>query len=483
MADSPRLGAKIRALRRRESLSQVQLAERLGISASYLNLIEHNRRPLSAQLLIRLAQLFQLDLQAFAEDDQSQLVSDLYEAFGDPLFEGHDLTSTEVKELVGQSPQLARAVITLYQAYRTTRDSAESLAGNLGSSPGTTDVDRSNLPSEEVSDLIQRHQNYFPEIESAAEMLWRIARLDAHELYRGLSAYLDSVHGVRVRIEKDAQMGGAVRRYLPKEHVLELSEILAPRTRNFQLAHQIGLIDHADLFGRIAKDRGLTSDDARALCKVALANYFAGAVLMPYSPFWEAAKETRYDVELLGHRFRVSWEQACHRLTTLQRPGAEGVPFHLVRLDIAGNISKRFSASGFRFARFSGACPRWNEHAAFLTPGMVRTQLAQMPDGTTYFCVARTVRDDSGGYHAPHALHSVGLGCEVRFAKALVYAQGIDLGSPSGSVPIGVACRVCERKDCEQRAFPPLLQPLRVDENLRGRSFYVALEPKAGPLD
>jgi predicted transcriptional regulator/transcriptional regulator with XRE-family HTH domain len=479
MAESSKLGAKIRALRRKESLSQVQLAERLGISASYLNLIEHNRRPLSAQLLIRLAQLFQLDLQTFAEDDQGQLVSDLYEAFGDPLFEGHDLTSTEVKELVGQSPQLARAVITLYQAYRTTRDSAESLAGNLGHSMVTpTEVDRSNLPSEEVSDLIQRHQNYFPDIEGAAEMLWKIARLEPHDLYKTLAGYLDSVHGVRVRVEKDAQMGGAVRRYRPKEHVLELSEILPPRTRNFQLAHQIGLVDHADLFGRIAKDPGLTSEDARALAKVALANYFAGAVLMPYGPFQEAAEEVRYDIELLGHRFRASWEQVCHRLTTLQRPGAEGVPFHLVRIDIAGNISKRFSVSGFRFARFSGACPRWNEHAAFLTPGMVRTQLSQMPDGTTYFCVARTVRDDSGGYLAPHALHAVGLGCEVKHAKALVYAQGVDLGSLTGAVPIGVACRVCERLDCEQRAFPPLLQPLKVDENLRGRSFYVSVKPE-----
>jgi predicted transcriptional regulator len=195
---------------------------------------------------------------------------------------------------------------------------------------------------------------------------------------------------------------------------------------------------------------------------------------MPYAPFLEAAQDVRYDIELLGHRFRTSYEQVCHRLTTLSRPGAEGVPVHMVRIDVAGNISKRFSNSGFRFARFSGACPRWNEHAAFLTPSMVRVQLSEMPDGTRYFSVARTVRDNSGGFHAAHALHAVGIGCEVRYAKELVYADGIDLDTQSAN-PIGVACRVCERLDCEQRAFPPLLEPLRIDENRRGRSFYVTM--------
>ncbi len=470
MKDAPKLGSKIRALRRRENLTQFQLSERLGISPSYLNLIEHNRRPLPAQLLIQLAQLFNLDLAAFATDDDAQVVADLLEAFGDPMFEGFELTSGDVRELAQSSPQVAKAVLQLYQSFRNLRDSATSRALDL-----TSDLDsevRSSLPSEEVSDLIQKHLNYFPDVEDAAAMLWKIARLDANDIYQGLVAYLDSVHGIEVRIQKEQLMQGAVRRFLPKDHVLELSEVLAPRSRNFQLAHQIGLIDCSDIFNRIARDQLLTSDDSRALCRVAMANYFAGAVLMPYATFLEAGVDVRYDIELLGHRFRASFEQVCHRLTSLRRPGAEGVPFHMVRMDIAGNISKRFSASGFRFARFSGACPRWNEHAAFLTPNMVRVQLSRMHDGTMYFSVARTVRDNSGGFHAPHALHAVGIGCEIRYAKALVYSDGIDLERLAGSVPIGVACRVCERNDCEQRAFPRLLQPLKVDENLRGRSFY-----------
>lgn len=468
MADAPKLGSKIRALRRRENLTQVQLAQRLDISASYLNLIEHNRRPLSAHLLIQLAQMFHLDLQAFTVDDQAQMAGDLLEAFADPMFDPFELVQGDVREFANNYPALARATATLYQAYRLAKDSASALASSVDS-----DSEPVGMPSEEVSDLIQRHHNYFPDLEDAAEMLWRIARLDGNDMYRGLVEYLDSVHGIQVRVEKEANMGGHVRVFRPREHTLLLSEILAPRSRNFQLAHQIGLLDSSDVLNRISRDQALTSPESRSLCRVALANYFAGSVLMPYQPFLEAARDLAYDVELLGHRFRSSFEQVCHRLTTLRRPGQEAIPLHMVRIDVAGNISKRFSASGFRFARFSGACPRWNEHQAFLTPGMVRVQVSQMPDGTAYFSVARTVRDNSGGFTAPHALHAVGIGCEVRFAKALIYARGVDLESLTAAVPIGVACRMCERTDCEQRAFPPLLKPLVVDENRRARSFYV----------
>lgn len=475
MAQGMKLGGKVRGLRRREDLTQVQLAQRLGISASYLNLIEHNRRPLSAQLLIKLAQLFNFDIQTFAQDDEAQLVGDLLEAFGDPIFDAHSLVSSDVRELASQNPQISKAMLTLYKAYRGARTGAENLVSQV-----TNDLDGENpqlasLPSEEVSDLIQRHGNYFPDLEDAAGMLWKIARLDSQDMYRGLVSYLDQVHGIEVRITKEETLGQTVRKYDRDDHTLHLSEILAPRTRNFQLAHQIGLLDSSDILNRLAKDPQLSTDDARALCRVALANYFAGAVLMPYDAFKKATGALRYDIELLGHRFRTSFEQVCHRLTTLQRPGAAGIPFHLVRMDVAGNISKRFSASGFRFARFAGACPRWNEHAAFLTPDRVRIQISQMPDETAFFCVARTVRDNSGGFHAHHALHAVGIGCDLRFAGDLVYSEGIDLENAKASVPVGVACRVCERRNCEQRAFPRLMEPLRVDENVRGRSFYMDL--------
>jgi hypothetical protein len=216
----------------------------------------------------------------------------------------------------------------------------------------------------------------------------------------------------------------------------------------------------------------LSSPEARALLRVVLANYFAAAVLMPYDSILRAAADVRHDLELLAHRYQTSFEQVCHRLTTLHRPGAEGIPLHFIRIDIAGNITKRFSASGMRLPKFSGACPRWNVHDAFSTPGIFRIQRARMADGQVYFCVARTVQRASGGYHQPHVVHSIGVGCAISHARRIVYADGVDLDNLDGATPVGVTCRTCEQRDCEQRVFPSLSQPLNIDENLRGRAFY-----------
>ena len=198
----------------------------------------------------------------------------------------------------------------------------------------------------------------------------------------------------------------------------------------------------------------LSGQAARDMYRRALASYFAGALLMPYDEFLEAACALRYDIELLGRRFGVSFEQVCHRLTTLRRPGAEGVPFHFLRVDIAGNVSKRFSGSGLRIPRYGGTCPRWNVHGAFMRPGCIDRQLARLPDGTTYFCIAKTETKPGGGYRVPGSHYSIGVGCEVSFAAQLVYADGMDPGNPEIAVPVGVHCRLCERHDCAQRAYP-----------------------------
>jgi predicted transcriptional regulator/transcriptional regulator with XRE-family HTH domain len=477
MAGGAILGPKIRALRRRESMTQVQLAERLQISASYLNLIEHGRRTLSAPLLIKVAQVFQLDLRSLSGEDDARLAADLLEACGDPLFEGHELTTGEVRELAATAPAAARALLALYHAYRSARESADTLAAKMSEGDELAGIELSRLPSEEVNDLIQRHGNHFAELEEGAEMLWRSGLL-AGDLYEAMVSYLDEHHDVEVRIEKVGVMGNVARRYDPRRRQLTLSETLRRGSRNFQVAYVLGLLTQQGALDRLTGDPLLTSDESRALARVSLANYFAGAVLMPYQPFLDAARSERYDLEVLGNRFRTSFEQVCHRLTSLRRPGAEGVPFHFVRVDVAGNISKRFSASGLRFARFSGACPRWNVFAAFLTPGMLRTQISQMPDGTTYFWVARAMRKGVGGYHAPHTMFAIGLGCEARHAKDLVYADGVDLNNREAVVPVGITCRLCERLDCEQRAFPALQHPLKVDENVRGVSFYAPATPR-----
>ena len=315
---------------------------------------------------------------------------------------------------------------------------------------------------------IARQQNYFPALEEAANALHQACGLGSFNRYERLRQYLRREHAIQVDVVARSEV---LRRYDPARKRITISEVLPPRSRHFQLAHQIALITQGDLLDSLSRDAGLTPP-ARVLSRVALANYFASAVLMPYEPFLHAARAERFDIEVLGHRFRTSFEQVCHRLTTLRRPGQEGIPFHGIRVDIAGNISKRISASGIRFARFSGACPRWNVFRAFLTPGRIRLQLSQMPDGTTYFGLARTVRSDSGGFHTPSTLYAVGLGCHVRYAKDLVYADGVDLTNTQATVPIGVACRLCERTDCAQRAFPPVQQPVGINENTRGLSFY-----------
>jgi predicted transcriptional regulator/transcriptional regulator with XRE-family HTH domain len=467
-----RLGAKVRALRRRESLTQVQMAERLGISPSYLNLIESNRRPLPATLLIKLAQSFGIDINSFATDEDARLVADLTEAFADPLFEEEDITSVDVREMATASPAASRAVLSLYKAYQSSRVTADNLSSRLTQGDEIGSVDRSHLPNEEVSDFIQRQMNHFPELEAAAEELYQRGKLEPLDLYPGLVRYLEKHYGIAVHVARWGTMPNALRRFDAETKVLTLSELLPTRSRIFQLAHQMGLLTAKKQIDTIVHEARLTTEDSRSLARVALANYFGGAVLMPYGPFLQAAREERYDIDVLGRRFRVGFEQVCHRLTTMRRLGAEGVPLHMIRIDVAGNISKRFSGSGIRFARFSGACPRWNIFSAFLTPGMIRIQLSRMADGVPYFCLARTIQKDSGGYHAQQLVQAIGIGCQMQHAREMVYSDGIDLDNTDSYVPVGVTCRVCDRVDCEQRALPALGHPLSVDENVRRLSLY-----------
>ncbi|MEA2462463.1 MAG: family transcriptional regulator, fatty acid utilization regulator [Acidobacteriota bacterium] len=467
-----RLGTKVRALRRKEQLTQMQLAAKLEISPSYLNLIEHNQRPLPSHLLVKLAQAFRVDLVTFADDSHSRVAADLQEVFADPLLEEHAVTMNDVRELA-ENPAASRAILSLFHAYKSNAQSMRDLASQLYDGRSFQGLDPAHLPSEEASDVIQENLNYFPELEAAADEVARLASLDRTDFYRSLVVHLRAKHGIEVVLTPVHRDRGLYRRYDPETRTLHLSEVLPPWSRQFQVAHQLGLLEGAGVIDTIIErsQKNLNTPESVKLCRIALANYFAGALLMPYDDFYRIAGDVRYDIELLQHHYTASWEQVCHRLTTLRKPGAIGVSFHFVRVDIAGNISKRFSGTGIRFARFSGSCPRWDVHAAFLTPGRIRTQFSQMPDGTAYFCVARTIRK-SYGYASGDALMAVGIGCPVKDARKLVYADGYDLDNLEAAVPIGVTCRMCERANCEQRAFPPLQHGLKVDENVRGRSFY-----------
>ncbi|HYC04011.1 MAG TPA: short-chain fatty acyl-CoA regulator family protein [Azospirillaceae bacterium] len=470
------LGHKVRRLRRDLRLSQAQMAEMLSISASYLNLIEGNQRPLTVPLLLRLGQVFDVDLASFAEDDETRLVAGLREVFADPLFDGSDVKNQDMKELAAVAPTLGQAVVTLYRAYREARDDIQALAEKVADSDHLPVAQTQVFPQEEVGEFFQAHGNHFPELEIAAETLWIDGDLESGDLYGSLAAYLKRVHGVTAKVMPVEVMGPTVRRYDRHSKRVLVSEMLMPSGRTFQLAAQAGLMRCRELMQGIVERAGFGNEATRRLALVGLSSYFAGAVMMPYGRFLEAARNVRYDIEILENRFQASFEQVCHRLTTLQRPGAKGVPFFLMRVDSAGNVSKRFSAiTNFHFARFGGACPRWIVHNAFRTPRTIQAQLAQMPDGSLLFLLARTVAKSGGGWKVPPRVFALGLGCEVGQAQNLVYADGFDLSNAAAATPVGINCRLCPRLDCTQRAFPPLNHRMVFDENVRGLSSY--LEP------
>ncbi len=470
------IGGKLRRLRQERRLTQAQMATELEISASYLNLIESNRRPVTAKVLLRLADKFRIELAGLAPDDEERLTSELMEALSDPVFEEHDVKASDVRDLVSTLPSIGRVVLALCRS----RDRTNGAAADAGAALGDASADAGllGLPTEEVAEFIQQRSNHFPDLEQAADQLWLEHGLGLHTLHHDLIRVLNQRFAVQVEIVPANRMPGLLRNYNPMTRRLELSEMLPLSSRTFQLAHQIAFLGHRPTLERLASGGKLTSQASDALARSALANYFAAAVMMPYARFMEAARDTRHDVEVLQSRFNVSFEQVCHRLTTLRRPGQEGIPFHLIRVDIAGNISKRFSSSGIHIARFGAACPRWNVYDAFTTPGMIRVQVSEMPDGQTFFCLARTV--EAAGHVATGAglqrrqeKRAIALGCAIRHARDIVYSDGLHLEEKQIVTPIGTSCRTCPRTDCGERASPPLSHKLDVDENRRGYSAYM----------
>jgi predicted transcriptional regulator/DNA-binding XRE family transcriptional regulator len=470
------IGGKLRRLRQERRLTQTDMARELGISPSYLNLIESNRRPVTVRVLVQLADKLRVEIASLATDSDERLSSELMEALSDPIFEEHDVKASDVRELVATLPSLGHALLALYRSHHHGASAVTNpAAGTLDASsePGLT-----GLPTEEVTDFIEQRANHFEAIETAAEQLWHDNGIALHTLHHDLIRVLSQKLAVQVEIVPTARMPGLLRNYNPLTRRLELSEMLPLPSRTFQLAHQIAFLAHRPLLELLSAGGKFTSPASDALARSALANYFAAAVMMPYDRFIEAARATRHDIEVLQSRFGVSFEQVCHRLTTLRRSGSEGIPFHLIRVDIAGNISKRFSGSGIHIARFGAACPRWNVYDAFTTPGMIRVQVSAMPDGQTFFCLARTV-DASGrtgvrtGLQQRLKKRAIALGCAIHHARDIVYADGLDLEDKQIVTPIGVSCRTCPRTDCGERASPPLAHRLDVDENRRGYSPYM----------
>ena len=295
--------------------------------------------------------------------------------------------------------------------------------------------------------------------------------LTKREPHTALTERLKDKHDLSVRIVPIDIMPQMLRYYDRHSKRINLSELLRQSGRRFQLAFQIGMLEHRELIDDIVKTAALPGREAEGLMRTSLANYFAAATLMPYTRFLKEAESIKYDVDLLGHRFGTSFEQTAHRLTTLQKPEARGIPFFFVRIDVAGNVSKRFSAGRFHFSQFGGACPLWNIHECFQTPGTTISQMIQLPDETTYFSIAKMVSRSDGTYNAPAQKLAIGLGCDIAYAPRLTYARQYNLENPQPT-PIGVNCYLCERQHCRQRAHAPLNKTLSFDERARGMSLF-----------
>lgn len=515
MADSP-IGHRIRARRRELGRTQTALAAAAGISPSYLNLIEHDRRRVGGAVLRRLADALEIDPQTLSGASESRVLAELEQIGADPVVAGQGFTGEDAAQLLASAPNAAHALLTLYRAYqgalaqveemdeRLSRDpvlaeasyqiltlitSIRSSAEIMNDYPDLEAAQRSRFletvvsesatlsgvaqelfdvldaqaakrpfasPAHEVDDVIYYNANHFPGLEREAERLRPRLKARGSTLDAAILEELEQRHGITVARRPPSALPPRGHAYDARRRQLLLSEALTAASMRFQLARQLAWLEADGEIAAIARDERLTSEAARRRCRAALASYFAGALLFPYDAFLETAEAERYDVEVLGQRFAASFEQIAHRLTTLRRPEQEGVPFHFLRTDIAGNISKRFSASGLRLPHYGGACPRWVIHQAFLSPGQPVRQVARLQDGTGYLFVARADARPGNGFDTPYGMNAVMIGCDLAFAPRLVYADGLRL-RPEDGTPVGISCPLCPRTDCAQRASPQAL--------------------------
>src|SRR5476651_2222883 len=458
------VGPRFRRIRRQIGLTQTQMAKELNISPSYVNLIEQNQRPVTAQILLKMAEAYDVDLKDLAAADKDRFFAELNEVFSDPLFREIELPKQELLDFVNLCPDAANAVQRLYRAYIEARRGENTAASRFAGRDEAPNTDTN--PVERVRELIEENRNHFPAVETAAEQVRDELDVPSHDLFRALSERLRERHGILVRVRTVDVMRDWLRRYSPHRKQLSLSELLDDTGRIFQSAFQLALAEAGSLIDSIVAKSSKLDESARRLFRISLANYFAAAIIMPYTRFHEAAENLSYDIEPLGQRFGASFEQVCHRLTTLQRPNARGVPFFMLRVDNAGNVSKRFSSGSFPFSKFGGTCPLWNVHATFDTPDRLLKQVIELPDGTRYFSIAQMVRRPVAPHPQAQPRFAISLGCEIRHASRLVYAGGIDLEKAEGT-PIGVNCRLCERENCSQRAEPPITRTLILDETTR----------------
>ena len=467
-----KIGPKIKSFRRQLGLQANKLAEQLGISASYLNLIESGKRKIDGDLLLKVCEELKIDLSDLTNKSDLNLVNDISELLDDKLFEDLDIVGPEVKDLVNTNPKIAKALIKLGDNFKQKDheiiNKVENLSGKI------IDSRKTAFPGEVISDFLQEKKNYFPKLEEFANSVFEKVQKNNRTRYVALCEFLKTEYSITVKdvIPDEGKPFSKIFDKNKKE--LLLSDYNSLETKKLHAAAQIAQEGAMEEINNYLSEFKFPTEESKRLTQIALLNYCGAAILMPYKLFHSECKKLKYDLELLQNTFATSFEQVAHRVTSLQDPKLPGIPFHFLRVDVAGNISKRFSLSGIEIPRYGGACPRWNVYSAFSRPGVIQAAVSKMTNGEKYVCIARTVEKGVGRYGQKKSMLSIGLGCEAKYAKDFVYTENLSLSDKKTEIPIGVSCRTCDRLDCSQRAFPPLHKKFDVDVNARGVSVYVS---------
>jgi XRE family transcriptional regulator, fatty acid utilization regulator len=466
-----KIGPKIKAFRRQLGLQANKLSEELGISPSYLNLIESGKRKIDGDLLLKVCEKLNIQLTDLTSKSDVNLENTISEILDDKLFEDLDILGPEVKDLVGTNPKIGRALVRLGDILKKKDheliNKIEKLSGKI------VDNRKNSFPGEVISDFLQENKNYFSKLEKFADKIFDKVQVNNRTRYIALCDFLKKEYSITVKdiIPEEGKPFSKI--YDESKRELLLSDYNTLETKKLHAASQIAQEGASKEIDEYLSNFNFPSNESKRLTQVALLNYCGAAILMPYKLFHSECKKLKYDLELLQNTFATSFEQVAHRVTCLQDPKLPGIPFHMLRTDIAGNISKRFSLSGIEIPRYGGACPRWNVYSAFTRPGIIQAAVSKMTNGEKYVCIARTVEKGVGRYGQSKSILSIGLGCEAKYAKEFVYTENLDISDKKTEIPIGVSCRTCDRLDCSQRAFPPLHKKFDIDINSRGVSVYV----------
>jgi len=467
-----RIGPKIKAFRRKLGIQANKLADQLGISPSYLNLIEGGKRKIDGDLLLKVCQELKIELSDLAVKSDLNLENNISELLDDQLFEDLDILGPEIKDLVNTNPKIARALIKLGDNFKQKDHDIVNRVENL--SGKIIDSRKAAFPGEIVSDFLQENKNYFPKLEDFSNSVFEKIQVNNRATYMALCDFLKKEYGILVKDVLPEEGKPFSKIFNKNKRELLLSDYVALETKKLyvssQIAHEGAIKDINEYLSKFS----FPSEESKKLTKVALLNYCGAAILMPYKLFHTECMKNKYDLELLQNTFATTFEQIAHRVTCLQDPKLLGIPFHFLRVDIAGNISKRFSLSGIEIPRYGGACPRWNVYSAFTRPGVIQAAVSKMSNGEKYVCIAKTVEKGVGRFGEAKSILSIGLGCEAKYAKDFVYTENLNINEKKTEIPIGVSCRTCDRLDCSQRAFPPLHKKFDVDINSRGISVYVS---------